>query len=134
MEAKIKYLELIQGVISRMAGNSFYLKGWAVTLLVGIFALSDKDANLMHFFLAYIPILVFWGLDSYYLLQERLYRTLYNNVVMYKEEEIDFMLTTSQCDLKSPQNKYLNCLLSKTEMGFYLPLVLITAGFVYIWI
>ena len=33
MEKKIKHLEMIQGVINRMAGNSFALKGWSVTLI-----------------------------------------------------------------------------------------------------
>lgn len=32
MDNKLKHLELIQGVINRMASNSFKLKGWAVTL------------------------------------------------------------------------------------------------------
>jgi len=40
MEAKIKHLELIQTVISRMARNSFILKGWGVTLISAIFALT----------------------------------------------------------------------------------------------
>lgn len=33
---KVSHLEMIQGVINRMAGNSFALKGWAVTLVAGI--------------------------------------------------------------------------------------------------
>ena len=37
MDRKMKHLEMIQGVISRMANNSFMLKGWAVTLVAGIF-------------------------------------------------------------------------------------------------
>lgn len=74
---KVSHLEMIQGVINRMAGNSFALKGWAVTLVAGIFALSSKDADRTYFIVAYIPIIVFWFLDSYYLLQERLFRSLY---------------------------------------------------------
>ena len=35
MENKIKYLEMIQSVINRMANNSFCLKGWTVTLVSG---------------------------------------------------------------------------------------------------
>ena len=45
MENKLKHLEMIQGIINRMASNSFALKGWSVTLVAGIFALSSKDAN-----------------------------------------------------------------------------------------
>lgn len=42
MEKKLKHLELIQGIISRMAGNLFYLRGWVVTLLAGILVLLAK--------------------------------------------------------------------------------------------
>ena len=38
MDKKLKHLEMVQGVINRMASNSFMLKGWAVTLVAGIFA------------------------------------------------------------------------------------------------
>ena len=62
---KVSHLEMIQGVINRMAGNSFALKGWAVTLVAGIFALSSKDADRTYFIVAYIPIIVFWFFDSY---------------------------------------------------------------------
>ena len=33
IEIKIRHLEMIQAVITRMASNSFMLKGWAVTLI-----------------------------------------------------------------------------------------------------
>ena len=69
MEKKLAHLEMIQAVITRMAGNSFALKGWAVTLVAGLFALSGKDANQFYYLVTYIPIVVFWYLDSYYLCQ-----------------------------------------------------------------
>ena len=64
MEKKINHLEMIQGIINRMASNSFALKGWAVTLIAGIFALAGKDADKMYFLVAYIPIIIFWGFTS----------------------------------------------------------------------
>ena len=45
MEKKLKHLEMVQGVINRMANNSFMLKGWAVTLVAGIFALSGEATD-----------------------------------------------------------------------------------------
>ena len=48
MEKKLKHLELVQGVISRMANNSFMLKGWAVTLVAGIFVLAGKDTDKLY--------------------------------------------------------------------------------------
>ena len=77
MENKINHLNMIQDVINRMASNSFALKGWSVMLIAGIFVLSGKDNDKLYFLVSYIPVIVFWGLDSYYLLQERLYRALY---------------------------------------------------------
>ena len=122
---KIKHLEMVQGVINRMASNSFMLKGWAVTLVAGIFALASKDTDKLYFLIAYIPIVVFWGLDSYYLLQERLYRALYNKVRLLNEKDIDFSMKATKEEFNSEKNRFFSCLLSKTEIWFYLPLALV---------
>ncbi len=132
MENKLKYLELIQGIINRMSSNSFALKGWAVSLVAGIFALSSKDADKLYFLIAYVPIIVFWGLDSYYLLQERLFRTLYNKVRKLDKEEVDFDMDTSLDEFKTDKNKYFACVFSSTEIGFYLPLALLSTGIIII--
>lgn len=42
MEEKMRHLEMIQNVISRMASNSFLLKGWTVTLVVGLLAFATS--------------------------------------------------------------------------------------------
>lgn len=129
---KIKHLEMIQGVINRMASNSFKLKGWAVTLVAGVFALASKDTDKLYFLIAYIPILVFWGLDSYYLLQERLYRSLYENVRKKENNKIDFSMKATANDFDSSKNCFCNCVISKTELWFYLPLALVCTGIIVI--
>jgi len=96
MEQKIKHLEFIQGVINRMSNNSFILKGWSVTLISALFALSANNANGFFVFLAYIPAICFWGLDGYFLSQERKFRELYNKVASLKPENIDFLMNTSE--------------------------------------
>ncbi|MDW7728319.1 MAG: hypothetical protein SCH70_14675, partial [Candidatus Methanoperedens sp.] len=80
MEQKIKHLEFIQGVVNRMATNSFLIKGWCITLVSALFALAAKDANFKYIIIAFIPVPVFWILDSYYLWQERLFRALYDQI------------------------------------------------------
>ena len=57
MEKKMQHLQMIQDVITRMASNSFMLKGWAVTLIAGIFALASKDTNKLYFIIVYIPVI-----------------------------------------------------------------------------
>ena len=76
----IKHLEFIQSNITRMAANSFLLKGWNVTITAGLFALAAKDANTAYVVIALFTGLSFWGLDAYYLRQERLFRRLYDEV------------------------------------------------------
>jgi len=92
MESKLKHLEMIQGVINRMAGNSFLLKGWSVILISALFALAAKDTNQFFIYLAYFPCVAFWSLDGYFLWQERMYRKLYNEVATKPEDAIDFNL------------------------------------------
>ena len=132
MDNKINHLEMIQGVINRMASNSFMLKGWAVTLAAGIFALASKDADKMYFLITYVPVIVFWLLDSYYLLQERLYRDLYNDVRKKSETEIDFSLNAAVYAKKDYKRTFWGCVISKTEIWFYLPLALICSGVIII--
>ena len=128
MEKKNLYLQMIQGIVNRMASNSFMLKGWAVTLIAGIFALASKDSDKMYFLIAYIPIIIFWGLDAYYLMQERLFRNLFDGVRCINDSEIDFSMDTSEYTDKTTH--YVSCILSATELWFYLPLALLSAAII----
>lgn len=132
MNKKLKHLELVQGVINRMASNSFMLKGWAVTLVAGIFALAGKDADKLYFLVAYVPVIVFWGLDAYYLLQERLYRSLYDKVRQTENDNIDFSLKATTEEFGGNKNCYCSCLFSTTELWFYLPLALVCTGIIIV--
>lgn len=129
-ENKLKHLEMIQGIINRMASNSFALKGWAVTLVAGIFALASKDTDKIYFLIAYAPIAFFWFLDSFYLLQERLFRSLYGKVRQLPENGIDFDMNTKRDEFKSEKNTFNACLFSITEAGFYIPLAIVSTGII----
>ncbi|WP_118802756.1 hypothetical protein [Haemophilus haemolyticus] len=123
MNDKIKYLEFIQSVITRMSSNSFSLKGWSVTLVSGILALANKDANKGYFLVVYIPVLFFWLLDSYYLHQERLYRALYDEVRKKEYKISDFnLIIPLEINRK---NTLISCIFSKTEILFYIPLAFV---------
>src|SRR5690606_8154212 len=71
-----KHLEMIQAVIERLSQNSFAIKGWAVTFVSAICALATDKVTVA---IGILPALVFWGLDAFYLRQERLYRQLYEH-------------------------------------------------------
>jgi hypothetical protein len=87
-----KHLELIQGVINRMATNSFQLKGWSVVLVSALFALGASGARVSVVYLAYLPAIAFWVLDGYFLWQERMYRKLYDAVRQQPGPDSDFSM------------------------------------------
>lgn len=125
-ELKIHYLDMIQDVIKRMQNNSFILKGWAVSLIAGIFALISKEARISCFATAYMPVLLFWILDSYYLQLERKYRVLYKAAIKKNSLEIDFNLDAPKARWED-KTTYLQSLISKTEVIFYLSSGLLAA-------
>ncbi len=90
MDAKLKHLEMIQGVINRMAHTSLLLKGWSVTLISAFAFLVARYSNPSLMVLAYFPLLAFWSLDSYFLWQEKMYRKLYEKVATTNVGDINF--------------------------------------------
>ena len=82
--------------MNRLSTNSFVIKGWVVTLVAALFALAAPKTTIAFVYLAYIPAVVFWGLDGYFLWQERLFRDLYDHVRGLDEEDIDFSMDTSE--------------------------------------
>ena len=92
MSNKLKHLEFLQNIITRMNSNSFLIKGWTVTIVSALFALSKKDTDSRLLVVAYISIIAFWILDGYFLSQERQYRGLYDKVIKIDEDLIDFSL------------------------------------------
>lgn len=128
MENKRKHLEMILGVINRMAGNLFYLKGWAITLVAALFALAAKDASPKYIFVAYFPVVMFWVLDGYFLSRERLFRALYDDVRMRDEKDIDFSMDTRKYG-KNRRNSWLRSMFSRTLLWFY-PLLILMMLFI----
>lgn len=77
----MKHLELVQSVITRLAGHSFIVKGWAVTLFTALlgFALANDRPLLAG--LAAASSAIMWLLDTYFLQSERMFRRFYARIV-----------------------------------------------------
>jgi hypothetical protein len=128
MDKQTKHLEFILVTISRMANNSFLLKGWTITLVSAFIALlSTKSCNVFFFFSS-VPVIVFWILDSFYLCQERKYRALYD--LVRNGATTDFSMNTS--DIKTNNCKMLHVIFSKTLFAFYFSILLITTVITFI--
>lgn len=78
-----KEIDLIQDCISRMAQNSFMVKGWVITLVAACCALSSLNTNEWKalFIFSALAIILFWYLDAFFLKMERLYRYKYEWVI-----------------------------------------------------
>lgn len=117
LESKIAHLGFIQGVITRMGSNSFLLKGWSITLVAAIFALSAQGANQKFVLLAYFPVVVFWVLDAFFLHQEKLFRKLYGKVAADQISSEQFTLDTS--DVENDVPSAIRVFFSKTLFPFH---------------
>lgn len=100
-DQRVKHLEMIQAVITRLGNDSFLIKGWAVTVnsvFLG-FAVSSKEPRLAV--VAILPAVLFWGLDTYYLRSERLFRVFYERVRLGAEEVEPFGMNATAPDFVS---------------------------------
>lgn len=79
--ATLAHINLLQGIITRLAGNSASCKTWCLTLVTAILSLAGTMKNPALIEVALIPVIVFGFIDTMYLAQERAYRDLYTKVV-----------------------------------------------------
>lgn len=113
---------MIQGIITRMADNSFKMKGWVITILAALAALSVDKTNIDYLRIGMLPIIGFWYLDAFYLRQERLFRKLYDAVAKKEEENIDFSMNTQP--YKDQVKSIVGVMFSKTLRVFYIGLLI----------
>ncbi|MCP1188031.1 hypothetical protein NKR17_02825 [Priestia flexa] len=131
MESKVGYLQMIQNVISRMASNSFLLKGWTVTLVVGLFAFANiSEMSSKFILLSFIPTLIFWSLDGFFIHQESLFIKLYEKATQEDDENITFSMKVDS--FKAESRGWLGSMFSVTLLLFYPPLILVISAAVFL--
>ena len=134
MEELHKEIDLIQGCINRMAHNSFLLKGWLVSIIAVILALSLDEIN--KFIVTITMILVtisFWYLDAFFLRTEKLYRKMYEWVLEKRQKgEKDFQYNLNPHRFNEQVESIAKVMFSKTLKWFYgMILFLIVTAIVY---
>ena len=127
MDAKLKHLELIQGVVNRLAADSFRIKGWAVVLVGALLVLVVREDRAALAAIGFIPVALFWGLDAYFLWQERLFRALYDHVRLLPPDEIDFSMDASRV-ADGWTRTWQDALFSRTLLLFYAALAAAVAA------
>ncbi|HHY21025.1 MAG TPA: hypothetical protein GX525_03895 [Bacilli bacterium] len=83
----MKHLEFLMNIIERMASNSASCKTWAITILVGLIALSSSID--LPWIIFRLLVVSFFFLDAHYLGLEKLFRSMYDEFVT-KLNNVDF--------------------------------------------
>ena len=130
-EELFKEIDLIQGCISRMANNSFLVKGWALSLIAGVtvFTKGENFDNLIFLLTTIVPFVCFWILDAFFLQAEKKYRAMYSDrLKKRKNGDVDQLFELE------PGNYKVECvfrlMFSITLVVFYgIPILAIVIGF-----
>ncbi|MFH0733037.1 MAG: hypothetical protein V1773_15910 [bacterium] len=80
-QSVISHLNILQGIIQRMAGNSGSCKTWCITLVSAILILVADKNKPQFTLIAVIPTLLFFSLDTYYLALEKGFRDTYTSFI-----------------------------------------------------
>lgn len=118
-----KEIDLIQSCISRMANNSFLLKGWFISLIAVLLAILKENIDIQLVTIIIIVItLSFWYLDAFFLRTEKLYRVLYSWVLKERalgNNEYLYDLSPS-VRFSKDVDTIISVMFSKTLVCFYL--------------
>ena len=90
-----------------------------MVLVSALMVLLAREDRIEFAYVGFVPVFVFWGLDGYFLWQERLFRDLYDHVRVLREADIDFSM-----DIRSFRRTWVNATFSTTLIPFYGALIL----------
>ena len=123
-EFKRQHLEFVQSAITRMANNSFQIKGFTMVMATLLAGLWGESKNMIFLWLL-IPVTVMCAwVDAYYLQLERKYRELYKRSVEQLEKK-QSLTEIYNMDVRSISHSYWKCLFSKSMTMPYLITLLI---------
>ena len=109
-----------------MAFYSFLIKGWAVTLVVVTLLLKGTRHQI---WLAFVPLLVFWFLDAYFLWQERMYRKLYAWVINNRLKTDEHLLDMNAYRFRNEVQSRFRIMFSVTLGWFYGTIAVLVAAY-----
>lgn len=115
-EYLLKEIDIVQEIIKRMAFNSFIIKGWAITLVVVTLLLKGTKHQVL---IAFVPLIVFWFLDAYFLWQERMYRKLYDWVISNRLKTDEYLFDMNAYRFKDTVQSRFRIMFSITLGWFY---------------
>src|SRR5437763_1865057 len=106
----VKHFTLIQLIICEIANGC---------LRVSTSLLSAKDAERAFAIVSYLPCVMFWYLDAYYLSQERKFRSLYDSV--RQDSKADYSMDTTKS--QQPRDCWAAAFFSQTMLVFHVSIL-----------
>ncbi len=79
--AVMAHINLLQGIINRLANNSASCKTWCLALVGALLSLAGATHSPVVAYFTIVPVLIFGFVDTMYLTQETAYRALYGGIV-----------------------------------------------------
>ncbi|MCG9126024.1 hypothetical protein JT359_00345 [Candidatus Poribacteria bacterium] len=131
-EKVVKHLELVQGIINRLAWNSILLKFVSMTILVaGMVLVARENLQDGYFVLTlFLPIVGFWILDGYFLWQERLFRKVYDDI--REQSDTNFKMDLGK-HKGEPKCNWIASIFSITLLIFYFIEFLFVGAIAYLF-
>ena len=108
------HLEMLQGVIQRLAENSRSCKLWSITALSAVILFAARTGVPWYTLITLVPLSLFFLLDVYYLSLERRFRSSYERILkklrngaygpedVYQIVPVDFSISILMKCLRSP--------------------------------
>lgn len=123
------YISLLQENINRMASNSANCKTWLVTILAALLAIQVSLQELQGIlWIALIPAILFYILDSYYLGLERRFIKIEGNFVEHEKTDealSSFLYNFNTKAIMSDRKATWQALWSASTFPFYITVILV---------
>jgi hypothetical protein len=115
----IEEVKVVQDIIKRMAGNSFNIKAWTITLVLVVLVFRTKERENLNIMIAYLPLFCFWFLDAYYLRQERLFRKVHDWIIKYRLDNDDNVFNVNSMRFDKDVHHIIRIMFSISIWPFY---------------
>jgi hypothetical protein len=118
-ELRIKHLEMLQSLISRMAGYGASFKSYCITVTTAVIGFAFTLHRPAVAGLALLPVIAFGVADAQYLRVERRFREVFNLV---RKESWDTMPSFEINLQNAPAQSFMSAATSWSIVWFYTPL------------
>lgn len=128
----LEEVKMLQDIIKRMASNSFFVKGWSITLVTVTLLIKVASEQFYAPLIALIPLFSFWVLDAFFLRQEQLFRKLHDWIIQNrksKREGVREYFDFNTKSFSSEVGSITSLMFSVTLRWFYIPTLLIIVLF-----